>query len=86
MSEIERWSQGPMTHGRARPNPNGAWVLFTDHQASIAAVTADRDRMVEALRKIDALDEAMGHDLREHHAFEAVNIARAALTNTEDRT
>lgn len=46
---IEHWSQGPMTHGRARPNPNGAWVLFTDHQAALSAVTAERDRLREAL-------------------------------------
>lgn len=72
--------------GNLLRHPEGEWVRFTDHQATLAAVTADRDRMVEALRKIDALDEAMGHDLRVRHAFEAVNIARAALTNTEDRT
>ncbi len=48
-------------------------------KTSLEAAAAERDRMREALEKIDALDEAMGHDLSEQHAFEAVNIARTAL-------
>ena len=41
-------------------------------EAQVAALT-------EALRSIDNLDEASGHDLTYTHAFHAVEIARAAL-------
>jgi hypothetical protein len=40
----------------------------------------------KALERIEHLDEAMGHELRERHAFEAVAIARAALASLTTST
>lgn len=47
---------------------------------ALARANARVERLEKALRKIVALDEAMGHELKERHAFEAVAEARAALT------
>lgn len=46
----------------------------------LSAKNAQLAEAKNALEQIDALDEAMGHDLTVKHAFEAVNIARRALT------
>jgi hypothetical protein len=39
----------------------------------------DAERLRKALEDIALLDEADGHELRKHHAFEAVAIATRAL-------
>lgn len=55
----------------------------TAAESALAAANAQVERYRTALHKIDALDEAMGHELRKSHAFEAVAIARAALTGAK---
>ena len=58
--------------------------LAHDRQAALAAAKARAAELEKALRKIVALDESMGHELKERHAFEAVAIAHATLTGGED--
>ena len=54
-------------------------VAWRDAERRSARAEAQIAGTLKALKEIDALDEAMGHDLRERHAFEAVAIARRAL-------
>ena len=61
-----------------------AGALAIDEAADLITAQAERIADLErALKRIDCLDEAGGHELKERHAFEAVNIARAALRAKE---
>ena len=95
MSEIERFQPSLMgtreDWADCIPDPEGDYVRFTDHQASLAAVTADRDRMVEALKT--AIEEvefwsgyASDYFKDKHGLAGTLAHLRAALTSTEDRT
>lgn len=46
------------------------------------ALEARVSTLTRALERIEALDEAMGHELTVDHAFEAVAIAREALNTS----
>jgi hypothetical protein len=54
-------------------------ILAFLEEAKGVAPENDAERLRKALEDIALLDEADGHELREHHAFEAVAIATRAL-------
>lgn len=76
VDDLDGWAWHDIMHEAERDD---VYATCREQVARAESAEADNARLREALRRIDSLDEADGHDLRERHAFEAVAIARTAL-------
>lgn len=76
VDDLDGWAWHDIMHEAERDD---VYATCRKQVARAESAEAENARLREALTRIDSLDEADGHDLRERHAFEAVAIARTAL-------